>query len=134
MAINPPARNDGKVNIQYLRKEITFASPAAVVVGTLPLGASILKPISGVQVDTAFNAATTNTLHIGESTPTNNDDLYGTSLSLATVTFVPIDEAVPLKVTADTVITCTYNQTGTAATAGVGTVVIAYTMPDRPAP
>lgn len=125
-----PARQFHTQQIHYLRKSIAFSDTYPVTVGVIPSGSLILKPISGVQVNTAFNAATTNVLDIGESSPTDNDDLYATDLALGTATFVPIDEAVNLAVTADTTITCTYAQTGTAATAGAGEVVIAY-IPDN---
>lgn len=124
-----PLRYNTK-QVHYLDIPITFATPAATVIGKIPKGSTILKPLSGVQVNTVFNAATTNTLHIGESSPTDNDDLYATGLLLGTATFVPIDEAVNLTVTADTTLTCTYNQTGTAASAGAGRVVIAFIPPD----
>jgi hypothetical protein len=125
-----PARVFHTQQIHYLRKSIAYSDTFPVTVGVIPSGATIIKPISGVQVNTAFNAATTNVLDIGESSPTNNDDLYATDLALGAVTFVPLDEAVGLTVSADTTITCTYAQTGTAATAGAGEVVIAY-IPDN---
>lgn len=116
--------------IHYLRKSIAYNDTFPVTVGVIPAGSLIVKPISGVQVNTAFNAATTNVLDIGESSPTDNDDLYATDLALGTATFVPIDEAVSLTVSSDTTITCTYAQTGTAATAGAAEVIIAY-IPDN---
>lgn len=125
-----PARVYHTQQVHYLRKSIAYNSTFPVTVGVIPAGATIVKPISGIQVNTVFNAATTNVLDIGESSPTNNDDLYGTDMALGTATFVPIDEAVNLTVTADTTITCTYAQTGTAATAGAGEVIIAY-IPDN---
>lgn len=121
-----PARVFHTQQIHYLRKAIAYNSTFPVTVGVIPSGSLILKPLSGVQVNTVFNAATTNVLDIGESSPTDNDDLYGTDLALGTATFVPIDEAVTMLVAADTTITATYAQTGAAATAGAGVVVIAY--------
>lgn len=108
--------------VHYIEAEINYDS-GVVTVGTLPSGATILKPISGIQVNTAFNAATTNLIDIGT---TANDDLYATDLAGGTVTFVPLDEAVDLVLTADTTFTATYAQSGTAATAGSGRVVICY--------
>jgi hypothetical protein len=125
-----PAREFHTQQIHYLRKSIAYNSTFPVIVGVIPAGATIVKPISGIQVNTAFNAATTNVLDIGESSPTDNDDLYGTDMALGTATFVPIDEAVNLTVAANTVITCTYAQTGAAATGGAGEVIIAY-IPDN---
>ena len=112
--------------VHYVHKAITFASAAATVIGVVPSGSLILKALSGVQVNVAFNAATTNVLDIGSSA---NDDLYGTDLALGTITFVPLDEAVTMLLAADTTFTCTYAQTGTAATAGEGVALIAYIPP-----
>lgn len=125
-----PARLFHTQQIHYLRKSISYSDTFPVTVGVIPAGSVIVKPISGVQVNTVFNAGTTNVLDIGESSPTNNDDLYATDLSLGTATFVPIDEAVSLTVTSNTTITATYAQTGAAATAGAGEVIIAY-IPDN---
>lgn len=119
-----PARDAGYQNIQYLRKNVTFADNGkAVSVGVVPTGALILKPISGAQVEEAFNAATTNTIDIGTAA---NADLYGTALAAGAVAFVPIDEAVALTVGADTEILATVGLTGTAATTGKATIVIAF--------
>lgn len=121
---NPPARVPTQQVVGYLRKNVTFAdNGSAVVVGTLPAGAQIHKAASGVFVNTAFNAGTTNVLDIGT---TANDDLYGTDLALGSIAFVPLDEAVSMKVAADTTITATVALSGTAATAGDAEVVICF--------
>lgn len=121
-----PARDAGYLMVQYIKASVTYADNGDVItVGKLPAGATILKPISGIQIETAFDAGTNNYIEIG--TPAN-DDLYGTNLAGGTVTFVPIDEAVALTVSADTEITAKVNLSGTAATAGKATVVIAYVV------
>jgi hypothetical protein len=94
----------------------------------IPSGSLILKPASGVHVTTAFNAATTNVVHIG--TP-GNVDLFGTSLALGTTTFVPLDEAIGgFLVASDTTVVAHVTLTGTAATTGAAEVVICY-IPDN---
>jgi hypothetical protein len=114
--------------IHYLRKGFTFADTGALTVGTLPAGALILKPISGIFVSTVFNAGTANVADIGT---TADDDLFGTDLSLTALAFVPLDEAVGgFLVAAATDITVTPGLTGTAATTGAAEVVIAY-IPDN---
>ena len=125
MALNRdmPARDAGFQNIQYLRKRITFSDTGPVTVGVIPAGGTILKPISGIQVEQAFDAGTNNNIDIGT---TAVGDLYATDLSGATVTFAPLDEAVPLTVTADTAITATVQLSGTPATEGVATVIIGF--------
>ena len=111
--------------VHFLRKSISYTDDGtAVTVGEIPSGSLILKPASGVAVTTAFDSST-KVLDIGT---TANDDLYGTDLSLATTTFVPLDEAVSYLVSADTTITATVALTG-SVTAGEAEVVIAY-IPD----
>jgi hypothetical protein len=119
-----PARDAGYQNVQYLTERVTFADSGVVKkIGTIPAGSLILKPLSGLQVQVAFNAGTNNFIDVGT---TADDDLYGTDLSGLAVTFVPLDEAVRMDVTSDTTITATVGLTGTAATTGIADVVIAY--------
>ncbi len=113
--------------VTQISRSFTFADDGSVLtIGTIPSGAVIIRGQSGVLVHTAFNAGSTNVLDIGT---TANDDLYGTDLALGAAAFVALDEAVDYRITADTVITATVDLTGTAASAGAATVVIAYIMP-----
>ena len=122
------ARQHHTQQIHYLRKSVTFADNGkAVVVGTIPAGATILKPVTGVVVDTVFNAGTTNVIDIGTSA---DDDLYGTDLALGTRAFVPLDEAVAMTVAEDTTIVATVVLAGTAATAGAAEVIVSF-IPDN---
>lgn len=115
--------------VHYLAKDFTYTDDGSVLsLGYLPAGAVIIKPMSGVAVHVAFNAGTTNVLDIGTAA---NDDLYGTDLALGSIAFVPLDEAVSMTVAADTLVTATVDLTGTAATTGSGTVIIAYVLPGR---
>lgn len=115
--------------VHYLRKGFTFADQGSVLtVGTLPAGALILKPTSGIHVVTAFNAGTNNLVNIGTSA---DDDLFGTVLSLTTATHVPLDEAIGgYRVAAAIDVTLTLALTGTAATTGDGECIICY-IPDN---
>jgi len=121
-----PARNDLYQHIQYIQKDFTFSDTGAKVIGTLPAGATIVRPMSGLVVNTVFNAGTSNVIDIGT---TADDDLYGTDLSGTTLGFVPLDENVALTLTADTTFTVTPGLTGTAATTGAGKAVICYILP-----
>lgn len=123
MPSNPPARVLPYQAVHYIEATITYADSSAVTIGTLPAGAHIIKPISGLQVNTAFNAGTTNVIDIGT---TGDDDYYATDLAGGTVAFVPFDEAVTQKLTVNTTFTATYAQTGTAASAGSARVIICY--------
>lgn len=118
-----PARKYHTQQVHYISAPLVFSNTAAVEVGTLPAGATILGPLSGVQINAAFNAGTTNVVNIGTLA---NDDLYATALAAGSIAFVALDEAVSRTVAVDTTITATYAPTGTAASAGSGVVVIAY--------
>lgn len=113
--------------VHYLRKDITYANDGqTVVVGVLPAGAVIIKAASGVNVSTAFNGGSTNTLDIGYSTDSGTNNL-ATLLALGTATFVPLDEAVGDNYigTSDRTISAYVVSTATAS-AGVGQIIIAY--------
>jgi hypothetical protein len=120
------ARQYSSQQVHYLRKGFTFADDGSTLtVGIIPTGAQIIKPMSGVAVNVAFNAGSTNVLDIG--TPADAD-LYATDLALGSIAFVALDEAVSMTVAADTTITATVDLTGTAATTGQGEIVICYAV------
>jgi hypothetical protein len=126
MATGTTARDYGKQLVHYMRKGFTFADDGSTLsVGILPAGAMILKPLSGVQVNQAFNAGTTNVLDVGTAADT---DFWATDLALGSVAFVPLDEAVSMVVAEDTEVKAVVDLTGTAATTGQGEVVIAYIL------
>lgn len=118
------ARNNGSQTIHYLRKKITFAD-GAVTVGVVPTNAIVLRAYA--VVTTAFNAATTNVLDIGTSA---DDDGFATDIALGTIGVITADEFATSNdmgpMASDTTLTATYQQTGTAATAGVAYVVVEY--------
>ena len=119
-----PERDNGTQNIQYIKKAFTYLDAGTTIdIGTIPEGAIILKPISGVHVITAFNGDTTNTLDIGPST---NTDLWGTDLALGTVGFIPIDEAVSNVVGSGESAVQAAVVSPASASAGSAIVVIAY--------
>ena len=120
------ARYNTPQQIDYLRARVTFSnSGTAVAVGILPPNAIILKALSGVTVETVFNAGTTNTIDIGVSGTANQ---YGSALSLTAQNFVPLGQATSYITpsSGDTTILATVNTSGTAATTGVAHVVIAF--------
>jgi hypothetical protein len=123
------ARNDNNQDIKYLRKRVTVAQQLAglvtVTLGTIPSGAVILAPISGVDVNTVFNAGTNNRLNIGITGTTAK---YASNSSLLTAGFVAMAVAVGHRVAADTTIIATLDITGTAATTGDVDIVIAFTV------
>lgn len=115
--------------VHYLRRNVTFADfgRGALLVGTIPAGSVILKPNSGVNVHTVFNSSGTDLLDVGVvNTGLNDDDFLATDLSLATLGFQALDEAVSFYVSLDTDITATLAQSVADATTGVAQIVIAY--------
>jgi hypothetical protein len=107
---------------------VVFAADGTeTVVATLPANSQIYQ--IAVDVTTAFNAATTNTLDIGDGTTA---DKYADALAagaqarvLATSDVSQIGNLIDIG-TSDVDITVTYNQSGTAATAGAATVTVLY--------
>lgn len=116
--------------LHYLRRNITYADDGLTLdVGVIPAGSLIIKPISGVAVHVAFDGNSSNVLDVGPSTDSGTN-LWGTSLSLASIdAMVPLDEAVTMKVTVDTLVQCLVTSTAAAAN-GSGVVIICY-IPDN---
>ena len=125
------ARQSVQQVINYIRKDITIADAATTVtVGTIPAGSIILEAISGVYVHVVFNAGTNNRLDIGASTDSGTNN-YATLLTLLGIGFIELDEvAATLKVTSDTKIQAYVDVTGTAATTGQASIIIAYIPAD----
>lgn len=122
-------RKNSSQQVGYLRFKVNY-NDAGIAAGVrkqaLPKGAIIIG--TDCHVGTAFNAGTTNVLTVGGGTNFNEiiaaADVDETTIALTqnvkpTTTFLG-----PLA--ADTDVYVKYAQTGTAATAGVATVVIKY--------
>lgn len=118
------ARRLQEQQITYIRRDVTFNDNGVVLtLGVIPAGAIIHRGISGVIVNTVFNAGTTNVLDIGTAA---TGDFFATDLALGTRAFVAIDELVDVRITTDTTLTATVQLSGTAATTGAATIIIAY--------
>jgi len=107
------------------------ANGSTTVVATLPANSQIYQ--IAVDVTTAFDAGTTNTLDVGDGVTA---DKYADALAagaqarvLATSDVSQIGNLVDIGVS-DVDVTVTYNQTGTAASAGAATVTVLY-LQDR---
>lgn len=113
--------------VHYLAANITYADDGLVVpLRYIPAGAMVIR--GGVVVTTAFNAGSTNVLDIGTVA---DDDGFATDLALGTIGRIEADEMATSNdcyVTVDTLINCTVDLTGTAATAGAGRVWIEYIL------
>ncbi len=116
--------------VHYLRKTVNYNDAGiagGVIIGTLPAGAQIVD--IAVNVKTAFNAATTNNLLLGTSAA-GNQIATTTDTAAGTAGFKRVTTGGALTLAADTDVYVAYTQTGTAASAGVATIVIAY-APDN---
>ena len=113
-----------------LRKLVNFNDAGianGALVGVIPAGSIITSVIC--QIGTVFNAATTNVLLVG-TTPTgselmtNAESIPGTQGQKTAAAFKATTASNP--VAADTTIYVSYAQTGTAATTGVGYILVSY--------
>jgi hypothetical protein len=119
--------------VHYLRKTVNYNDTniaTGVIMGTLPAGSQILPFASTITIRTAFNAGTTNNLLLGSAAGGNQycataDSAAGSTgsktLALATITTNSY-------ISADTDVYVTYTQTGGAATTGVATITLAFTV------
>lgn len=107
---------------------ITFADDGSTTtIATLPANSQIVEIY--LDITTAFNAATTNTISFGDGT---TSDQYAATLAAGTVARVlaTSDASQITNLTdigaADVQVVATYNQTGTAATAGAAIATVVY--------
>lgn len=122
-----PARDAYNRQIQYISTSLAIADAGvAKLVGRLPAGSMIVKPISGAQVNIVFNAGTTNTIDIGTSAA---GTLYSSAGAAGTIAFVPLNQGVTELIAVDTDIYATLNLSGTTATTGSARAVVAFLGP-----
>lgn len=131
------ARRLHQAQLHYIRAVINWndagiATASTKQIGTLPAGALIMG--SQVNIETAFNAATTNVLSIGTEATTNTN-LVTTAQAIAGTVGLKGPTLAPTglglaRFAADSPVYALYTQTGTAATAGVAVVTIYFTVPN----
>jgi hypothetical protein len=132
MSTGSDAREYPMQVLHFLRRQISFDSQFISTddftkVGTLPAGAVIYDAI--VKVSTAFNAGTTNYINVGI---VGDDDgiVDEGDLDLTAAEWQSSRRGCDLTFTSDTPVYVTYDQSGTAATAGVAEIIVAY-IPDN---
>jgi hypothetical protein len=108
---------------------IAYTNSSAVTVGTIPANAQIVNV--NIDVTTAFNAATTNTIAIGKS---GSAAAYVAATGVgsagrASVASTGVYSAWADVGAAEVAVTATYAQSGTAASAGAARVTIVYRSP-----
>ena len=109
---------------------IAYTNSSAVTIATLPANAQIVD--INIDVTTAFNAGTTNTVTVGK---TGSAAAFVASTSVGSAGRASVASTGVYSAWADTgssevSATITYSQTGTAASAGAARVTIVYKYVD----
>jgi hypothetical protein len=119
--------NTGFVLMAQSANVVFEANGTTTDIATLPANSQIFQIT--VDVTTAFDAASTNTLDLGDG---STADEYADALALGSLARVlatsdvsQIGNLIDIG-TSDITVTATYNQTGTVATAGACTVTVLY--------
>ena len=119
--------NTGFVLMAQSANVVFEANATTTDIATLPANSQIFQIT--VDVTTVFNAATTNTLDLGDG---STADQYADALALGSLARVlatsdvsQIGNLIDIG-TSDITVTATYNQSGTAATTGAATVTVLY--------
>ena len=119
--------NVGFVLMAQSANVVFGANGSTTVVATVPANSQIYQ--IAVDVTTSFDAGTTNTFDLGDGTTA---DQYADALAvgsqarvLATSDVSQIGNLIDIG-SSDVDVTVTYNQTGSAATAGAATVTVLY--------
>jgi hypothetical protein len=105
---------------------VAYTNSSAVTIGTIPANSQIVD--INIDVTTAFDAGTTNTMTVGKTGSANafvtatSVDSAGRASVASTGTYSAWADTGSSEVTA----TATFAQTGTAATAGAARVTIVY--------
>ena len=138
-----PARGGSTQELRYFRKVVNFndanigSSTAPPKFGRLPAGAFITDVT--VEVSTAFNAGTTNVLTVGTSAANANEIVAAADVNEGVVGVTKVTRGLGTSLTggpgiganappstSEVDLYVKYTQSGTAATAGVATIVIQY--------
>lgn len=105
---------------------IAYTDASAVTIGTIPAKSQIVD--INIDITTAFDAGTTNTVTVGKS---GSAAAFVASTSVGTAGRASVATTGVYSAWADTgatevPVTVTYGQTGTAATAGAARVTVVY--------
>jgi hypothetical protein len=122
------ARQYHQQMLHYLRKGLDEVSGTSITVGTLPSGAVIVAPISGIQIRVVFSG----TNPVADIGITGTLEKYASDLDLdAAVAFLPLDVTTAIQVVdADTPIICTLDLSTPVGADGSAECLIFY-CPDN---
>ena len=133
MALGSTARRPVGQQLAYLRKQIAFNTTGigtGVSIGKIPAGAKIHSAVAGIEE--GFNSAGTNRLVLGTNSTSFNNIANSTAWASASITNVlgkVSYQGAALEFTQDTEVFVKYTAaTGTAATSGQATIILAYTV------
>jgi len=119
--------NTGWVLMAQSANVVYAASGTETEICTLPANSQIYQ--IAVDVTTAFDAGSTNTLDLGDGSTADQYadalDISSAARVLATSDVSQIGNLIDIG-TSDITVTATYTQTGSAATAGAATVTVLY--------
>ncbi|WP_291869656.1 hypothetical protein [Bradyrhizobium sp.] len=132
-AVRPPE----DVGVMYLRRTVSFDTPFADAPGVTPVNGVPIGALEAgciplgcdVTIETAFNAATTNTLDIGTAAAPAGLAAAASTLAGATgfkQNLAGTLSGIPLA--ANTIVYAKYAQTGAAATAGKAHIVLKFAV------
>jgi hypothetical protein len=114
--------------VHYMRKRVNYSDvgiSTGIKIGTLPKDANILR--TTVKVRTAFNAATTNVLTVGQNSSSYNDIVAAGDVDESAAEAQLVMRGADLDLSASEVdVYAKYTQSGTAATAGVADIMIEF--------
>lgn len=136
MAQGSTARRPVGQQLAYLRKAVAFNTTGiatGVSMGKIPAGTKIHSCVAGVTE--GFNSAGTNRLVVGTNSTSYNNIANTTDFVAASITNVVAKVAyrgATLAFTQDTEVFIKYTEaTGTAATSGQATIILAYTVDNQ---
>jgi len=119
--------NVGSVVMTQAANVVFGDDGTTTTIATLPANSQIIEIY--VDVTTAFDAGTTNTLDLGDGSTADQFadalDVSSVARVLATSDVSQITNLIDIGAS-DVQVVATYNQTGTAATAGAATVTVVY--------
>lgn len=122
------AKEIGYGVVQSLRKKISYLdNGTTITVGKLPPYSAVTG--GGVHIVTAFNDSGTDLLDVGFIGATTDADAYATSLTLAAVGLIVLDELAAttnILGSVEHTVTCLYSGQNSNATAGEAWVVVNY--------
>jgi len=116
---------------QVIVGTVAVTDTTAKVIGSIPAGAVVLGAV--VSTSTAFNAATTNNLNIGQTDSTGTvANAYAALLAIGPVGTIATPVAAlstNVILSRPTSITVTYVPTGGGQSAGAATVIVRFVVP-----